>query len=170
MAKEGTEVSVSKGTLERVTPARRFDDAVRTMDAFFNRSWPRPLEWARWPGAMGEASTLPSVDVIDRDDEVLVRAEVPGADEGRDAGAHAAQSGEVQASDHLDRLTIDGSTGSGIGDRARPAEASVRKTFAPSVTSCARRAGFGTSGAQSPPETSRSPCILGLRKSPRRPP
>jgi HSP20 family protein len=52
-------------------------------DSFFHRGWLRPLrdawpEWARFDEAF--ALSTPRVDVLDRDDEVLVRAEVPGVD------------------------------------------------------------------------------------------
>jgi HSP20 family protein len=73
MAK-GKEVAVSKGgTLERMP--RPFGDVERMFDDFFGRRWLRPFAWER---PMVEMPAMPSVDVIDRDDEVVVRAEVPG--------------------------------------------------------------------------------------------
>jgi HSP20 family protein len=74
MAK-GKELPVSKGgTLERL-PRPVFGDVERLFDEFFGRRWPRPLAWER---SLAELPSVPSVDVIDRDDEVVVRAEVPG--------------------------------------------------------------------------------------------
>jgi HSP20 family protein len=75
MAK-GSEVTVSqgKGTLERMPRATPFGEVERLFDDFFGRRWPRPFAWERFP----EMPAMPSVDVIDRDDEVVVRAEVPG--------------------------------------------------------------------------------------------
>jgi HSP20 family protein len=70
MAKSDKDVTVSKGTLERMPRRSLFGDVDRMFDDFINRRWARPF---------GElAESLPSVDVIDRDDEVVVRAEVPG--------------------------------------------------------------------------------------------
>jgi HSP20 family protein len=75
MAK-GSEVTVSKGkgTLERMPRATPFGEVERLFDDFLGRRGLRPFAWERFP----EMSPMPSVDVIDRDDEVVVRAEVPG--------------------------------------------------------------------------------------------
>jgi HSP20 family protein len=74
MAK-GKEVTVSKGgALERM-PRPFFGDVERMFDDFFGRRWLRPFAWER---PLVEMAAMPSVDVIDRDDEVVVRAEVPG--------------------------------------------------------------------------------------------
>ena len=78
MAREGKEITISKGKLERIPPARPFADIARAMDDFFGRRWLRPFEWERWERPFAEIAAMPSVDVIDRDDEVVVRAEVPG--------------------------------------------------------------------------------------------
>ena len=60
---------------------RRFEQLV---DRFFGRRWP---SLARWPdfslaGDLFEKMELrlPSLDVVDRDNEILVRAEIPGID------------------------------------------------------------------------------------------
>lgn len=55
----------------------------RLFDTFFPRGWLRP--WRRaWPEWMAAEEpfrmTTPRVDVIDRETEVLVRAEVPGVE------------------------------------------------------------------------------------------
>ena len=76
MAKE-KEVSVSKGALERMPRPAPFGDIDRMFDDFFGRRWLRPFTWER-PSFFAEMPAMPSVDVIDRDDEVVVRAEVPG--------------------------------------------------------------------------------------------
>jgi HSP20 family protein len=77
MAKGSKEVSISKGTLERLPrPISAFGDIERVFDDFFGRRWLRPSAWER---PLAELSAFgPSVDVIDRDDEVVVRADVPG--------------------------------------------------------------------------------------------
>jgi len=76
MAKSDKEVAVSKGTVERMPRPAPFGDIDRMFDEFFNRRWLRPFSGER--GFPELASAMPSVDVIDRDDEVLVRAAVPG--------------------------------------------------------------------------------------------
>jgi len=76
MAKGSKDVGISKGTLERIPrPVSAFGDIERTFDDFFGRRWLRPFAWER---PLVEMPAMPSVDVIDRDDEVVVRAEVPG--------------------------------------------------------------------------------------------
>jgi len=60
-----------------------FDEMDRMFDTMFHRGWLRPFrevwpEWARLDETFGRDT--PRVDVIDRDEEILVRAEVPGVD------------------------------------------------------------------------------------------
>lgn len=60
-----------------------FEEMEKLFDSFFPRGWLQPRLWD-WPG-VGEMSTpfagrMPRVDVIDRDEEVLVRAELPGVE------------------------------------------------------------------------------------------
>ena len=75
MAKQ-KKVTVSKGgTLERMPRPASFGDMERVFDDFFGRRWLRPFAWER---SLPEMPAMPSVDVIDRDDKVVVRAEVPG--------------------------------------------------------------------------------------------
>ena len=70
--------------LVETTPRRELsliDDMDRMFESFFNRGWLRPFremrtEWARFEE--GVEFRTPRVDVINRDDEVLVRAELPG--------------------------------------------------------------------------------------------
>lgn len=72
--------------VQKVKPMRMMsplDEMERMMESFFPRGWPRPFLWER--PFMGELALpfegkLPRVDVIDRDAEILVRAEVPGVD------------------------------------------------------------------------------------------
>lgn len=75
MAKSGKEITVAKGAPERMLRPALFSDFDRMFDDFFGRRWMRPFGLER---PFGEMVALPSVDVIDRDDEVVVRAEVPG--------------------------------------------------------------------------------------------
>ena len=95
MAKSDKEVAVSKGTLERIPRPAVFGDFDRMLDDFFGRRWLRPFG----NGSFAELARMPSVDVIDRDDEVVVRAAVPG---------YKKEEIEVSVSDST--LTIKGET------------------------------------------------------------
>lgn len=84
-----TEKNISKKAepvteLKTIQPSRAlspFDEMDRWFESVFPRGWMQPIrrEWPLWsePAAGLEIRT-PRVDVIDRDDEVVVRAEVPG--------------------------------------------------------------------------------------------
>jgi len=76
MARGNKDIVPSEGKVERIARPAPFSDVDRMFHDFFGRRWVRPFGWER---PLAEFSTLaPSVDVIDREDEVLVRAEVPG--------------------------------------------------------------------------------------------
>ena len=97
MAKSSKEVTVSKGKLERLprvmTP---FDEMDRMFDSLWRGGPLRPF--GGWQRPLAELPAIaPNVDVIDRDDEVVVRAEVPG---------FSKEDIEVSASG--DMLTIEG--------------------------------------------------------------
>jgi HSP20 family protein len=80
MAESKKDVVVRKGEIEKAPAlfAKRWDDMDRMFEDFFGRSWLRPFgAWSR-PLATELMPMLPKVDVVDRDDEVVVRAEVPG--------------------------------------------------------------------------------------------
>jgi HSP20 family protein len=105
MAKE-TELKVRNEQAIQKAPAREFDvfrDMERMFDDFMSRGWLRPWRFD-WP-MLGEATRrvletrAPSVDVIDGDREVTIKAELPGVDK-KDL--------EVTATD--DAVTIKGST------------------------------------------------------------
>lgn len=71
----------------RKTPASRslgpIDELERMYERMFPRGWLRPHHWD-FPGFRDFAehfeTKVPKVDVIDRDEEVLVRAEIPGVE------------------------------------------------------------------------------------------
>ncbi|HRD89053.1 MAG: Hsp20/alpha crystallin family protein [Candidatus Accumulibacter sp.] len=79
----GKQVAVQRGG---VTPFRgfeeRFEQMERMMDRMFSGfspgRWMRPFEreWPTW--FEGPSFRAPAVDLIDRENEVLVRAELPG--------------------------------------------------------------------------------------------
>lgn len=77
MEKRSKEVAVSKGAIERMPrPTGLLGDFDQLFDDFFNRRWMRPFPMER---PFGEIEAfVPHVDVIDREDEVVVHAEVPG--------------------------------------------------------------------------------------------
>lgn len=75
-------------TPQETTPASRalspFEEFERMFETLFDRDWMQRLRWGweRPPGdrlALAEPR-LPKVDVVDRDSEVLVRAEIPGVE------------------------------------------------------------------------------------------
>jgi len=70
------------------------------MDRMFDRFFQDPVDWMDWPSQMGE--WLPSVDVTETANEVVVRAEVPGIDpkdiDVRISGNTLTLSGEKQES------------------------------------------------------------------------
>jgi HSP20 family protein len=57
-----------------------FEETDRLFDTLFEGGFMRPFDW-RWPefsGLRRFETNIPRVDVIDREDEILVRAELPG--------------------------------------------------------------------------------------------
>lgn len=63
-------------------PPSRFEDWDRLFEQFMHRNWLRPwhFEWPSLPEFRLPELKMPKVDVIDRDGEVLVKAEIPGVD------------------------------------------------------------------------------------------
>lgn len=59
------------------------EEVERLFDRLMRRSWMRPMGW-NWPLWTGQealaAIRVPQVDVIDRDQDILVRVEVPGVE------------------------------------------------------------------------------------------
>jgi HSP20 family protein len=84
MAKE--EKKESKQELQKAEPRRAlspFEEMDRMFEDFFSRGWMRPFRW-EWP-SLGEMAKpfegkIPKVDVIERDEEVVVKAEMPGVE------------------------------------------------------------------------------------------
>jgi HSP20 family protein len=78
-----SKTKVVKGEVEKAVPARAlspFEEMDRMMESFFPRGWMRPFRWElpHWPEL--RELRMPKVDVIDRADQVVVKAEVPGVD------------------------------------------------------------------------------------------
>ncbi|MEW6133475.1 MAG: Hsp20/alpha crystallin family protein [Pseudomonadota bacterium] len=82
MAEEkGKEVAIRKEEA-KPAPARLlspFEEMDRLFEGFFPRGWLRPMRW-EWPSLAEIERRFPKVDVIDRDNEIVVKAEVPGVD------------------------------------------------------------------------------------------
>lgn len=82
MAEEkGTEVAVKKEEAKPV-PSRMlspFEELDHLFQSAFPRGWLRPTRW-EWPSWAEIERRFPKVDVIDRDAEIVVKAEVPGVD------------------------------------------------------------------------------------------
>jgi HSP20 family protein len=78
-----------------------FEEMDRLFDNFMRRGWLRPwrFEWPSFPELATLESKMPKVDVVERDSEIVVRAEVPGVDK-KDL--------DVSVSDNA--VTIKGST------------------------------------------------------------
>lgn len=77
VVKKGQEIQKATPT-HALTP---FDEMERMFERIFPRGWLRPMQW-EWPSwsVLPTEAKLPCVDVIERDDELLIRAELPGVD------------------------------------------------------------------------------------------
>jgi HSP20 family protein len=74
-----------KQELQKAAPARAlspFEEMDRMFDQYFRRSWMRPwrFEWPSFPELALPEMKLPKVDVVDREAEVVIKAEVPGVE------------------------------------------------------------------------------------------
>lgn len=74
-----------KQELQKPAPARAlspFEEMDRMFDHFLRRGWMRPwrFEWPSFPEMALPEMKVPKVDVVDRENEIVVKAEVPGVD------------------------------------------------------------------------------------------
>lgn len=68
---------------KRASVLRPFEEMERVFEGIVPRRWPFPFEWDRpvWRDLAARfEGKLPRVDVIDREDELVVRAELPGVE------------------------------------------------------------------------------------------
>jgi HSP20 family protein len=79
-------MTTKRKELTEAVPRREldvFDEMDRMFDTLLHRGWLRPFRefWPEW-GRLEERIELsaPRVDLIDREEEILVRAEVPGVE------------------------------------------------------------------------------------------
>jgi len=76
--------SIAPKKSKKTSPPRAlspFEEMERRFEDFFNQGWLRPSRWdmPAWMEKMPHLEArVPKVDIIDRDSEVLVRAEIPG--------------------------------------------------------------------------------------------
>ena len=88
-AQENIEVKKGKGTSEAQEIQKSgaqdylspFDEIERTFDEYMGRSWLRPFrfEWPSWTERTRAFDLkTPRIDVLDQDDRIIVKAEVPG--------------------------------------------------------------------------------------------
>ncbi len=84
MAKEKKDESTQE--MQKVQPARTlspFEEMERLFEGYFPRGWLRPFHWERpsWAElAPPFEGKMPRVDIVDRDEDILVKAELPGVD------------------------------------------------------------------------------------------
>lgn len=72
---------------QKHAPSARWPDPFEQMERMFeelsSRGWLHPFRW-EWPSVSRLPETLslksPHIDIIDRDEEILIRAEIPGID------------------------------------------------------------------------------------------
>jgi len=67
--------------VEREAPSRMlspFEEMDRMMESFFPRRWMQPFRWEMPHFPELAELKMPKVDIIDRDTEIVVRAELPG--------------------------------------------------------------------------------------------
>lgn len=74
----GSEKAAEKSAAK--TPFATLHDVERLFEDFLERSWRNPFraEWPQWPDVSKLLPQTPAVDVVDREKEVVVRAQVPG--------------------------------------------------------------------------------------------
>lgn len=87
MAKENTDKETTPAADDSVREpvpkaSKSFMDMDRVLDRLFERGWMRPWRWERplWSRPGAAEFRAPKVDVIERDKEVIVKAEVPGVE------------------------------------------------------------------------------------------
>ena len=84
--KQEVTVSTKGHEIQKAVPARAltpFEEMDRILNRLMGGNWMRPFAWDRplWRDVMEPVEwNLPRMDVIDRDEDILVRAEVPGVD------------------------------------------------------------------------------------------
>lgn len=74
----GREMSVKPTPPRSMAPMQEMEQLMeQIMDNMMPRNWLRPFRWER-PSLAEVDVRLPKVDVLDRDSEIVVKAEIPG--------------------------------------------------------------------------------------------
>jgi HSP20 family protein len=97
MTQEAKKVDIQSSEPTPTQSLSPLDDVDRWMDQV-SRSLFHPSRW-EWPSMPSLRTSMPKVDIVDRDSEVLIRAEVPGVKK---------DDLDVSMTDHS--ITIKGST------------------------------------------------------------
>jgi len=74
---DAVKAATEAGPMHALSP---FEEMDRMVEGFFSRGWMPPLRWPQWNDWESplERRLLPQVDVIDRDHELVLRAQIPG--------------------------------------------------------------------------------------------
>lgn len=83
--KQEVQEAGKKQEVQKTSPMRAirpFEEMERLFDQFLRRNWARPwhLDWPALPEVSLPELKAPKVDVLDRESEVVVKAEIPGVD------------------------------------------------------------------------------------------
>jgi HSP20 family protein len=73
-----------KAQMQKAGPAKAlspFEEMDRLFDAYFSRGWLHPFQWSSLSKAAAPfEGRMPNVDLIDRENEFVIKAELPGVD------------------------------------------------------------------------------------------
>ena len=87
MAKNDNVKDKDEGKEKEITPTQKdtpprvlspFEEMDRMFDSFFPRRWMQPFRWEMPHFPELSELKMPKVDIIDRDKEIVVKAELPG--------------------------------------------------------------------------------------------
>jgi HSP20 family protein len=79
MTEESKKQEIQKAPARGLSP---FEEMDRLFHQYFRRGWMRPwhFEWPSFPDISLPTMKMPKVDVVDREAEVVVKAEIPGVE------------------------------------------------------------------------------------------
>jgi HSP20 family protein len=102
--KQEVQEATKKQEVQKAVPTRAlrpFEEIDSLFDQFLRRNWMRPwhLDWPALPDLALPELKAPMVDVLDREAEIVVKAEIPGVDKK-----------DIDISVGEDRVTIKGET------------------------------------------------------------
>lgn len=73
-----------KAQMQKAEPAHvlsPFEEMDRLFDTYFSRGWLHPFQWPSLPKATTPfEGRMPNIDLIDRENEFVIKAELPGVD------------------------------------------------------------------------------------------